>query len=241
MERKGDVLVELVTDSFNEQKRYLASMNDETRSAAGKVDDWSPKDVMAHVAHWDSMMATDLADPENRAPAQDGADFNQTNAKIWEQYKESTWGEIEALVDRAHEEMVNDLRRLSEDDLNDPERFEWLNGRPIWRAVAFTNYYHALQHVALLYADQGDMAYANQIQEQAAEHQTRLSDSEEWRGTVLYNLGCHYAVTGQKDKALKNIDLGLRLYPVLNKWATDDPDLATLRDDPEFMAMIQGE
>ncbi|MGB3716649.1 MAG: ClbS/DfsB family four-helix bundle protein [Candidatus Promineifilaceae bacterium] len=241
MEKKGDVLVELVTDSFSEQKRYFASMNDDARSAVSKVDDWSPKDTMAHVAHWDSMMAADLADPENRAPAQNEADFNQTNAKIWEQYKESTWDEIEALVDRTQEEMVNSLRRLSEDDLNDPERFEWLNGRPLWRAVAFSNYYHALQHVAVLYAQQGDMAYANQIQEQAAKHQTRLSVSDELRGTVLYNLGCHYAVTGQRDKALINIGQGLKFYPVLSKWATDDPDLATLHDDPEFLSMIQGD
>jgi hypothetical protein len=84
------------------------------------------------------------------------------------------------------------------------------------------------------------MAYANQIQEKAAEHQARLSDSDEWRGTILYNLGCHYAVTGQKDKALKNIDLGLQLYPVLNKWASDDPDLASLRDDPVFATLIEG-
>jgi hypothetical protein len=241
MEYKRDVLVDLVEDSFSEQQRYFASMNDEARSAAGEVDDWSPKDVMAHVAHWDSMMAADLADPENKASAQDRVDFNRTNAKTWEQYKESTWSEIETLAGRAHEDMVNNLRRLSEDDITDPERFTWLNGRPLWRAVAFTNYYHVLQHIALLYSEQGDMAYANQIQEKAAEQQTRLSVSDEWHGTVLYNLGCHYAVTGQKDMALKNIDLGLQLYPVLNKWASDDPELASLRDDPRFATLIQSE
>ncbi len=237
MEEKRNVLIDLVTVSYDEQKRYLESMSDESRAAVGKVDDWSPKDVLAHVVHWDSMVAVDLADPWNREPDQDG-DYNQMNARIWEQYKDYTWVEIEALIDQTHEAMVNNLQRLSEEDLSDPDRFEWLNGRALWRSVAFTSYYHAVQHVAVLYANQGDLGYANQVQEQTVEQQTRLSDSDDWRGTVLYNLGCHYAITGQKDKALEQIDAGLKLYPTLSKWAPDDPDLESLRSDPDFIALI---
>ncbi|HET6442984.1 MAG TPA: ClbS/DfsB family four-helix bundle protein [candidate division Zixibacteria bacterium] len=241
MEEYKDILLELATISFNEQKRYLASMSEDARTAKGKVDHWSPKDVLAHVAHWDSMMAADLADPENRSPAQEVEDFNRTNARIWEQYAKSPWDEIEALVDKAHGDMVTHLLKLSEEEITDSERYEWLSGRPIWRAVTSTNFFHALAHLAVLYADQGELEHGNQIQEQAAEHQLRLSDSDEWRGTVAYNLGCHYAVTGQKEEALKNIGKGLVLYPVLSKWAPDDPDLASLHSDSTFLAMIEEE
>jgi hypothetical protein len=241
MEKIGKVLIELLAYSYREQKRFILSMNDETRSAVGSVDDWSPKDVMAHIVHWDSMTAADLADLENRPADQSGEDFNRTNARIWERYKETPWSDIEALIDQTHEALENSLKQLGEDDLSDPERFDWLNGRMLWRSIAFTNCYHPVQHVAVLYAKQGDLVYANQIEEGSAEQQMRLSDSDEWRGTVFYNLGCHYAVTGQKDLALKKISRGLQIYPVLSKWAKDDPDLDMLRDDPRFAAMIQDE
>lgn len=134
--------------------------------------------------------------------------------------------------------MVSNLRGLSEEELSDPERYEWMNGRPLWRSIAFTSFYHALQHVADLYAKRGDLVYANEIQESAADLQISLQDSDEWRGTVLYNLGCHYAITGQSEKALAKIGEGFNLYPDLKKWAPEDPDLANLRDQPLFATLI---
>jgi hypothetical protein len=240
MEEKKAVLSDLLTLSYEEQKRYLSSMSEEAREAAGKVDDWSPKDVLAHVVHWDSMMANDIADPENKERDQH-EDYNRTNARIWERYKETPWQEIEELIDQTYEKMAANLLELDEDDLIDPERFEWLNGRALWRAIAFTNFYHALQHIAVLYADQGNITYANKIQEQAADQQKRLSNADDWRGTVLYNLGCHYAVTGQKEAALDYIRAGFVIYPVLRNWAPDDPDLESLRNDPAFVALTSAD
>ena len=236
MEEKIAVLPDLVAFSYKEQKRYLSSMSEEARKATGTVDDWSPKDVLAHVVHWDLMMAKDIADRESKEPDLD-EDYNRTNARIWERYKDNSWQEIENRIDQTHETMKANLLELEEDDLVDPERFEWLNGRALWAAIASTNFYHALQHVALLYADQGDLSCANKIQEQAAKQQKRLSDSDDWRGTVLYNLGCHYAVTGQEEAAIDMIKAALVLYPVLSNWAPDDPDLESLRKDPDFLAL----
>ena len=240
MEEKGAVLEDLINTSYKEQKRYLVSMSDEARSAEGKVDDWSPKDVLAHIAFWDANVAKDLAEAESRQPS-DGEDYLKINDRVWEQHKDSPWADIEAIVDETHDKLLNNLRKLDEEALVDPDRFEWLRGRALWRGVAFTSYYHALQHVAVLYADQGDLEYANHIQEQAAEEQKRLSNSDDWLGTVRYNLGCHYAITGQRDKALAQVKAGFELYPTLKKWAPDDPDLELIHDDEQFKALIGGE
>lgn len=239
MEKKRDILVEMITARYEEQKKVFALMAGEAPPAPGAADDWSPKDTMAHVAHWDSVTAADLANPEDVKQDQSGGDFDQMNARIWERYSEATWEEIEALVDQTHISMVNSLRSLSEEQLKDPEFFEWLNGRPLWRGVAFTNYYHGLAHIAVLYAGEGDVEYANEIQERVAEQQKRLSEDNDWRGTAQYNLGCHYAMTGQRDKALENIKKGIDLYPTLATWAPDDPDLASLRDDPDFKTLLK--
>jgi hypothetical protein len=47
MSGKRDKLVKLLTISYEEQKKYLGTTTDSERAAAGKIDDWSPKDTMA--------------------------------------------------------------------------------------------------------------------------------------------------------------------------------------------------
>lgn len=238
MNNMKDDLIKLVTISYKEQKGYIASLTDKERSAGGRVDDWSPKDHLAHVAHWDLVMAGDLADLEQGGSDGGSVDFDEQNAEVWEKYKGASWNDIGELVDKAHEDLVKNLQGLTEEELTDPERFEWSSGRAVWRSVNFSSFYHTLQHVAVLYAARGDIAYANRIQQDAAELQMELEDDEEWRGTVLYNLGCHYAITRQRQSALDNIRKGLELNPSLKEWAPKDPDLKIYSDDPEFQALL---
>jgi hypothetical protein len=240
MEAKRTVLADIVAESYREQKLFLQAMSDQARDNTGTAKDWSPKDTVAHVVHWNSMVAADSARGDTPPPEQD-EDYNQLNARIWQRYSEFSWGQIEDLMEQTQQEMMENLEQLTEEDVSDPERFRWLDRRALWRNVAFTYYYHSLQHIAELYARQGDLAYANQIQEKVLEQQSRFSDSEDWLGTAHYNLGCHYAITGQVEKALEQINKGVTLYPVLKKWAPDDPDLKSLHELPEFISLMESE
>lgn len=239
MSTKHDELTNLLEISYREQKRYIATLTPEERTAAGSVDDWSPKDVMAHVVHWDAQAAADMANVAQDKPPDDSDDpIEELNARIWEKYKDRSWAQIEELVDDAHRDLVANLQRLTEEQLTDSDRYEWMNNRPFWRRINFGCFYHPLQHVAELFALRGDVAYANQIQEDAVQRQLALVGAEDWQGTVLYNLGCHYAITGQREEALANVRRGIALYPYLKEWAPQDSDLASLHDDPEFKALL---
>jgi len=239
MNSKRDELINLMKISYQEQKHYIATLTEEEREALGTAYDWSSKDVMAHVAHWDVYTAADLADPQRVDPdSDDDEDSNQANARIWDRYKDASWAEIEAMVDKAHKDLVESLGQLDDEQLADKERYKWTGGRPAWRPVTFGCFYHPLQHVAGLWAKRGDVAYSNKIQEQAVELQLTLSDDDDWHGTVIYNLGCHYALTGQTEKALEKVGQGIVLYPYLKEWAPKDSDLDSIHDDPAFKGMI---
>jgi hypothetical protein len=54
---------------------------------------------------------------------------------------------------------------------------------------------------------------------------------------TVYNLACHYALIGERDKALKKLEEGLRLNPNLAQFAPQDNDFASLHDDPDFQAI----
>lgn len=67
---------------------------------------------------------------------------------------------------------------------------------------------------------------------------TEAAKGEAQRGTALYNASCAYALTGQRDKAIEAasqaIDAGFRI----RYYYESDDDLASVREDPRFKAIL---
>ncbi len=59
-------------------------------------------------------------------------------------------------------------------------------------------------------------------------------------GGLYYNLACLEALQGNRDAALRALRRALELRPEAAGWARDDDDLAALRTDPGFRALIDG-
>jgi hypothetical protein len=239
MGETGDKLIEMLDYCYEFEKRYLATLTDQERTAVGEVKEWSPKDTMAHAAYWMVEDAKTLADPANYQPEEEDDDFNDTNDRYWHNFQEYGWADIEALVEEGHKAMVSGVSRLDDDQLTDPKRFAWTNQRPLWRQLVFGGFYHPMTHVAQLLFNRGEVEEANAAEEKMAVMQLAMSDTDQWRGTVLYNLGCYYATTGQRELALKNVAAGLPLFDYLKGLAPEDGDLAILHDDPEFLALLE--
>jgi hypothetical protein len=232
-------LLKLINISYGKQREYLADLTEEEKSAASDISDWSPKDVMAHIIYWNADMAGELAGLEHEDIGDGGLGVDHINADVWQQYKDVTWPEVEDLVLQVQRDLIESLKDVDEEQLNDSQRYEWTNGRPLWQRINFRCFYHPLQHIAELVVKRGEVERANDIQEEMTRLQLALVDSDTWRGNVFYNLGCHYAATGQREKALDNIGRGIRLYPYLKEWAPQDGDLESLRDDPGLMALLE--
>ena len=58
--------------------------------------------------------------------------------------------------------------------------------------------------------------------------------------TLQYNLACLEAVEGRRDGALDALRTAIGARPDVANWARDDDDLASLRGDPEFEALVGG-
>lgn len=100
---------------------------------------------------------------------------------------------------------------------------------------------------ALIAADRGDaeawlglgrtLHGLKRYQEAIAAHQEAAKGAPQ-RGLALFNLSCEYALTGQREKALEAaaqaIEAGYRV-----KWSYEaDEDLAAIRDDARFKALV---
>ncbi len=56
--------------------------------------------------------------------------------------------------------------------------------------------------------------------------------------SLQYNLACLEAIDGRPDRALAALAEAIRIQPEVAGWARDDDDLVILRDDPEFLALV---
>ena len=55
---------------------------------------------------------------------------------------------------------------------------------------------------------------------------------------VLYNVACNLATLGEKDKALDYLERAAAQGAVSAAWMRNDKDLASLREDPRYTALL---
>jgi tetratricopeptide (TPR) repeat protein len=85
--------------------------------------------------------------------------------------------------------------------------------------------------------ERGDKEYATELQEKTAKLLSELDESQSWQGTVRYNLACHYALAGETETAIEKLREALELNPELTEWSKEDADLASIREEPGYIAL----
>lgn len=231
-------LIELTERASEAGRKFVASLSDAERSAAGAPDRWSIKDTFAHFIEWELRTAhrLELARRGETPPAYDG-DIDELNAEIFALYRDRSWDEVLQAEERARREIAGHIQAATADELSDPQRFPWQNGRPLWMNIVGNTYTHPMSHLASLHAERGQADAAIQLQEATARALAALDDSPRWQATVIYNLACGYALAGDKDKAIARLGEALLARPDLVEWSKQDSDLASIREEPAYQAL----
>jgi len=207
----------------------------------GAVDRWSAKDVLAHFTEWTTRLVSDLElaaqpDATHKVPT-NYDDIDDANAEIYAQHHGRAWEEILAQMESSFSAVRDYALSATDQELDDPQRIPWREGRPLWRMLVGSAVEHPLLHLGYSHIGKGNLAEAARLQETLASRLLELDDSPAWRGVQVYNLACIRALSGQKDIALANLAEALRLAPDLIEWSKQDPDFAGLRGDPAFEAI----
>jgi hypothetical protein len=230
-------LLDLIERAYQEGQTLMQSLTDEQKSAVGTSEQWVAKDIIAHVITWQArMMDNHEAALRGETPTTYD-DFDHENELIFQAHRDRSWDAIRQETNDVHQRLAAWLQGMTEDDLTDPARFSWMNSQALWRRVAGNSVIHPLLHFGEYGAKHGRREHATRVQETIAPLLIALDDTPAWRATTLYNLACYYALAGLKDKALANLAEALRLGSNLIEWSKQDPDLASLRDDPAYQAL----
>jgi tetratricopeptide (TPR) repeat protein len=233
-----DKLKKLVADVRAEEQALWDSLSDEERNAAGEIDCWAPKDHLAHATFWTERLVTQLLAATGGEPPHKIEDFQKTNEEVYEANKDRGWEDVLAWATEVSRQFHTALEAASEEMLEDTEGSEGTGGRPLWQNVAFTGVYHPMDHVANLYLERGDFEGAQALRERVSEGMAALDESDTWQGTTKYNLACFYALHDKPQQALTLLKIALKRAPNLIEWSKQDDDLDSLRELPEFQAML---
>ncbi len=117
------------------------------------MNDWTRKDVLAHVGWWSDHSARVVnALRAGEVPYEQDPDFDidVQNRKILEESRDRDLSEVRAFEAAAFERLVAAVQAASDEDLFNADRFTWLGEETLATAVAWDSTRHYPEHVAHL-------------------------------------------------------------------------------------------
>jgi len=238
MDLKGKIL-KLIKRGYQEEQALIAGLSEEERSLIGTLDEWSVKDAIAHTATWKGRMAHNLlAVSQGKAPTQVD-DYDRENEVIFERFREQPWEQVLALAEDSYRSLADQVGAIEEGELGSQTVLPWQEGRALWELVVGNGYTHVILHLAECHRNRGDTRRADEVSEAMARSSSELDASPRWQGIVRFNLACHYSLSGEKSKAIRELREALKLNPELIKWSKKDPDFEPIREDPEFQSVYE--
>jgi len=234
-------LIEVLDYGLGEVRNFVEALSAEQRMTSGAVDHWSAKDVLAHFTEWVTRLVSDLelaAQPDalHEAPSTYD-DTDAANAEIFAQHHGRTWEEILAQMEDTFSAVRAYALAATDQEVDDRQPIPWREDRPLWRTLVGTAVEHPLLHLGYYHIGNGNLAEAARLQQSLAARLLDLDDSPSWRGAQIYNLACIEALSGEDGTSLSHLAEAFRLAPELIEWSKQDPDLAGLRQKPEFQEL----
>jgi hypothetical protein len=145
-------LIQEIHDERMRLEKTLEEVSELQMVMPGVMDDWTVKDFLAHITVWEQRMIAWLEQtlrnevPEMLPPGLTWDDLDQWNEETYQKHRHQDLGEVLADFELSYKQSLEVVDNISEDDLIDPERFPWREGRPLWVMVAANTSWHYKEH-----------------------------------------------------------------------------------------------
>jgi len=231
-------LIKLIQHAYQEEQTFVDKLSEQERSAQGESDQWAPKDVINHLAGWKLRLADNLEAAANGGTPVRYDNYLEINDQEFEDFRDRPWSEIWDRAGEAQQALLAQIEARDEETLRGTDTLPWQGELPLWRYFVGTGYVHSLaMHLAPLYIARGDAVYSTKLAEEAVPQLLALDDAADWHGVVHYNLACQYAQTDEKEKAIQQLRQAFELNSNLIEGSKQDSDLASIHQDPAYLAL----
>jgi hypothetical protein len=142
-------LFELIHAERNRFEGALARLTEAQMTEPGVLGQWAVKDILTHVTFWEQKMLHRLMTGIVPQPAP-GQTWDQMIDEMNEQnFLANRFKGLSIVLEEfhsSHEEVLKYLQTIGDEELNDPYRYEWHRGDPIWHYIASDTYEHYREH-----------------------------------------------------------------------------------------------
>jgi hypothetical protein len=144
-------LLEALEDERQELVEMLEDLPDESLLASGVSGSWSIKDILIHLTHWEGQIVTLLYQVSQGMEKPSTAHFGKEkvddlNQRWYEAGKERPLALVWQDWIAVRKQTLRRLNDFSEQDLNDPKRYPWLNNVALWQWIASDTFEHEEEH-----------------------------------------------------------------------------------------------
>ncbi len=112
----------------------------------GPQSDWSVKDLIAHISAWEKRMLDNGEHLRKGEPLISRPDIDTVNADIFAANKDRPLADIRVEFEAQMARLESALGSLSEDEINDAQRFPQLQGRPLLFPIIGDTFGHYNDH-----------------------------------------------------------------------------------------------
>lgn len=232
-------LLALVEQGQVEILRFAGTLTEEERTQSGSPEKWAARDILSHLAFWKLHTAEKIAALRGGGDQKSESGYQQINETVFEKFRSADWQTIAGLLERSHRALVEQVNLLSEAEINSAGYVADQDKAPVWRKIAGDSFIHPMSHLGPAYLERGERAYCDEMRMREEVLVSAIDPSPEWQATNQYNLACHWALSGENEKALDLLAIALRNRPDLIDWSTQDTDLVSLHGTPAFLALLE--
>ena len=139
--------------SYAALEEILTTLDKTQYFTEGVIPGWSIKDILAHIASWHHRLLMWLdAAVRNEEPTISGPDnveeMDALNAQFYQENKSRPLDEVLADFLITHQQIMDIVQAMPEEDLMSTHRFAWSQGKPLWHLIAGDTYEHYREHIA---------------------------------------------------------------------------------------------
>jgi hypothetical protein len=144
---------EMISALDNGRAEFLEIINEisaEQMELPGVVDSWSVKDILVHLTRWEAEIIKFMWQTGKRIQPTT-AHFDQfTLDEINERwYQESRNRQLNIVLSdflAVRNQTKRRMNDFSQEELTDPDRYAWLNGKTLWNWIAGDSIEHEAEH-----------------------------------------------------------------------------------------------
>lgn len=144
-------LIETLEDSHQELLEMLQDLPEAVLTEPGVTGTWSIKDILAHLTYWEGQTVTLLFQAKRGMPQPSTVHFgdepvDEINARWHTQGQGRSLDIIWSDFTGVRKQTIRRVSEFSDSDLQNPNRFPWLGGKPLWEWIVNDTISHEEEH-----------------------------------------------------------------------------------------------